>query len=455
MILGNLRSRLTFGVVAVLAVVLAIGGAVVARGNDRSEHDNLDDRLQRTAELADTVVSENITEESVNNDERLNRVLLATGSSLVIQVGSFRPVAGVPLPKGTPPAPLGFSSRRVGRRMLRTYAKLYRRDGIDTRVEASSDMRPLDRRQASLERRLLLIGVAMLALAGLGTWFATDVVLRPLRRLRAATHGIAGDDDLERRVPVDGPAELRSLAGSFNAMLERLGRSARERNQALAATRRFAADAGHELRTPLTAVQATLSAIDRHPDVDPATRQAIVADALAEQRRLVALLDGLQALARGDANPVEDSDVDLAAVAAEAARRFGDRHPQVRLVTRLPDEAVVVRGWEPGLRSIVDNLLENAARHGRDDGEVRLAVSPPSGADGPLLVVADDGPGIPEEERGRIFEPFARGRAVDRPGSGLGLALVAQQVRHHRATVTIDDASIGGARFSVRFDGGG
>ena len=86
-------------------------------------------------------------------------------------------------------------------------------------------------------------------------------------------------------------------------MLARLGRSAADRERALTATRRFAADAGHELRTPLTTVQATLSALRRHPDLDAERRGVMLDDALAEQRRLVALLDGLQALARGDAGP--------------------------------------------------------------------------------------------------------------------------------------------------------
>ena len=90
----------------------------------------------------------------------------------------------------------------------------------------------------------------------------------------------------------DGPAELRSLAASFNEMLARLGRSAADRERALAATRRFTADAGHELRTPLTSVQANLSAISRHPEMPEAQRAEMVADALAENRRIVELLDG-------------------------------------------------------------------------------------------------------------------------------------------------------------------
>jgi len=280
-------------------------------------------------------------------------------------------------------------------------------------------------------------------------WLIASVVLRPLRRLRAVTASIAEDEDLGRRVPDgSGPAELRSVARSFNAMLGRLGRSAEDRNRALDATRRFAADAGHELRTPLTSVQATLSTLSRHPDLDAARRGELLDDALAQQRRLVDLLDGLQALARGDAGPISHAPVDLAELVDEVVTASASRHPEVALSAVLPEEPVAVDGWEPGLRLVVENLVTNAIRHG-GSGAVRVTLDP----SGPVLLVDDSGPGIPEEERERIFAPFARAAGSETPGSGLGLALVAQQAGHHGATVTISQAPapLGGARFVVRF----
>ena len=91
-------------------------------------------------------------------------------------------------------------------------------------------------------------------------------------------------------------------------------------------------------------------------------------DALAEHRRLVDLLDGLQAMARGDAAPGEVGDVDLAEVVAASLDQAASRHPAVTWTSSLPDEPVWLRGWEPGLRLLIDNLLENAARHGRPEG---------------------------------------------------------------------------------------
>jgi two-component system sensor histidine kinase PrrB len=135
-------------------------------------------------------------------------------------------------------------------------------------------------------------------------------------------------------------------------------------------------------------------------------------------------------------------------VAAAAAR-----HPELVLSALLPETPVIVEGWEPGLRLLVENLVSNAARHGRGGGGGRVDVTllDAHGDAGPVLHVDDDGPGVPPAERERIFAPFARIDGADRPGSGLGLALVAQQAGHHGAGVQVEDAPLGGARFTVTF----
>jgi signal transduction histidine kinase len=451
--LQSLRSRLTLGVLAVLTVVLAIGGSYVAREADRAERQGLDDRLRRTAELTDDYAQQAIDEGDDAEDEQLDRVLRATGSSLrVTYNGTEVFSAGVTL-AGLGATPLGYTTRAVAGRRLRVYTETVQRSQPRERArqQATTDLGPVERRLSRLRRTLLAIGAAMLLVAGLGTWLAADLVLRPLRRLRGHARQVEHEADLDRRVPARGPREIRSLAGSFNAMLERLGRSARDRTLALEATRRFAADAGHELRTPLTSVQAALSTIERHPTMDPSTRAMIVEDALNEQRRLVDLLDGLQALARGDANAVDHADVDLTDVVARVVRSAEERHPGVGMELDLPEAEVVVQGWEPGLRSIAGNLVENAIRHGRRAGRVSVALTPGDRSAGPVLTVDDDGPGVAEDDREGIFVPFTRLAGTDCPGSGLGLAIVAQQVGHHAAAVHVEDAPLGGARFVVSF----
>jgi len=159
-------------------------------------------------------------------------------------------------------------------------------------------------------------------------------------------------------------------------------------------------------------------------------------------------------MARGDSSPGEVGDVELAEVVAVSLDQAASRHPDVSWAPSLPDGAVCVRGWEPGLRLLVDNLLENAARHGRARGQVSVTLTLDPG-EGPTLCVDDDGPGVAQDQRERIFEPFARVNGTQAPGSGLGLALVSQQVRAHAAHIEVGDSPQGGARFSVRFQAAG
>jgi two-component system, OmpR family, sensor histidine kinase PrrB len=446
----SLRGRLTLGVLLVLAGVLLAAGAIASHDIDASERAALDDRLERTAELSRATAIAAVQEELPDNDRRLDAVLSATQTSLRLLLGKTVLLeTGAALPP-RPKLHRGLQTFSSGGERYRAYVTTLRDPDLAglARLEIVTSLASLEHRQAKLDRRLAALGLLALAVAGVGIWLTSELILRPLRRLRAVASSVAGDEDLDRRVPSAGPAELRSLAASFNAMLARLGRSAADRERALAATRRFAADAGHELRTPLTSVQATLSTLRRHPEVEPRQREAMLGDALDEQRRLVELLDGLQALARGDAQPPEHVEVDLADVADAAVAAASDRHPGVDLSADLPEAPVVIAGWEPGLRILVDNLLENAARHGRPAGRVVLTLTPAA-----VLHVDDDGPGVPDAERERILAPFARLNGDDRRGSGLGLALVEQQARHHGAHVEVGDSPLGGARFSVVFEG--
>ena len=443
----SLRGRLTLGITLVLAAVLAGAGIVVSDYVDRSERSSLDDRLMRTAELSRETALAAVQRELPAGDRRLDNVLSATGTSLRLLLDRRQLLtAGRPPPPDRPPPRVGLSTFEAGGERYRSYAISLDALGGLALLEVTTSLRPVEKKLSELDRNLLIFGAAALLVAAVGVWFAADLLLRPLGRLRVATAGIAGTEDLDRRVPGDvGPAELRSLASSFNEMLARLGRSAADRERALAATRRFTADAGHELRTPLTSVHANLSALGRHPEIPERQRAEMISDALAENRRLVELLDALQALARGDAASLEHADVeltDLVGVALAAARY---RHPDVTWSCELPDEPVVLRGSEPGLRILVDNLLENAARHG--GGTVAVTLS----AGGPALFVDDDGEGVPEKERERIFEPFVRADGTTAPGSGLGLAIVSQQLRVHGATVEVGRSPLGGARFAVRF----
>ncbi len=378
---------------------------------------------------------------------------------LLIGAGTFAQVAyggrvvdqGGDVPADAPPVPGtdGFATVRIGDEDWRSFTVSL--GSGDARLQLLSSLAPVEARASSLRRLVLLIGLAALAVTALAAWAFTTLAVQPLARLRAGAAAVSGAEDLSRLpLPEDeGPVEVRSLARTLNEMLARLQASTAAMQRALQATRRFAADAGHELRTPLTGLRANLDALARNPDLPTAERQALIADTAAEQERIVHLLDGLQALARGEAAetlPQEDIVLaDLVDAAVFSARR---RHPATtfELDDRLGD--TTVRGWAGGLRLLVDNLLDNAALHGRREGVVRARLDP-AGED-VLVCVEDDGQGIPAAERERLLEPFARGHETAADGTGLGLAIVAQQVALHGGELELGDSRLGGLSVGVR-----
>lgn len=291
---------------------------------------------------------------------------------------------------------------------------------------------------------LLLIGVPLLLLlVGGTTWMVANRALAPVERIRREVEQITGDR-LERRVPEPASSdEIRRLAATMNQMLARLEAS-RDRQ------REFVADASHELRSPLASIRQTAEVVQAHPDALPESELATTV--LEEGARMQRLVEQLLLLTRADEGAVarQPRDVDLDDLVLSEARK-------VRRPGLVVDVSGVgsgrVRGDQAALEQVVRNLLDNAARHA--SGRVTLAVA--NTDDGVELVVEDDGPGVPERDRERVFERFVRldeARARDDGGSGLGLAIVREIVHAHGGSVSISDAATGGARFVVRLPGG-
>src|SRR4051812_8915420 len=321
--------------------------------------------------------------------------------------------------------------------------------GLDAAVQIAASLEPIESRARGRRRATALLGVAALALSGGLGWAFGGIALRPLARLRGAAAGVGSDEDLSARVPRgEGPEEIDALADSLNEMLARLESSSGETRRALDASRRFAADAGHELRTPLMSLRANVDSLSRNPDVPADERARVLADVRSELARLTGVLDALQELARGDARVTEKfAGVDLAELADAAVDSLRTRRPRAEVDLEAPDGGVAVTGSGTGLRLVLDNLLENACRHGGP--HVRLAVEQVDG--GGRVVVDDDGPGIPENEREHVFDRFSR--LGPNGGSGLGLAIVAQQARLHGGEAHAEDSPLGGARFVVDLPG--
>ncbi len=430
----SLRARLTLAALLAVAVGGAIAGGLLLAAVERDGRRTVDKELrQQAAEVLRGRPGGRF------GGGRGREPLLA-GSGSFVQVADGDEVIAqrgdVPVGAPEPPRRQGFATIDINGTGWRSLTISI---APEARLQVLSSLANVEARVASTRRLILLLGLLALALTGLAAWLFSTLAVRPLARLQEGAARVGGAEDLNTPLPDEGPDEVRSLAGALNAMLARLQAST-------AATRRFAADAGHELRTPLTSLRANLDTLERNPDLPEDQRAALLRESAAEQDRIVHLLDGLQALARGeaaDALPREEVELgDLVDAAVYAARR---RHPGIAFELREAGEGSL-HGWPNGVRLIVDNLLENASIHGGGRVDVDL-----EGEDGHwLLRVADDGPGVPEAERERLLEPFARGRDVTASGTGLGLAIVAQQVSLHGGTLTLADSPLGGLAVEVR-----
>ena len=309
------------------------------------------------------------------------------------------------------------------------------------------------------QRRLLRIELVVTAavlggIAALSLWLVR-LGLRPLERM-GETAGAIAAGDLSRRVePSDERTEVGRLGIALNTMLAQIEQSFAERRASEERLRRFVADASHELRTPLTSIRGYAElfrrgAGDRPEDLANAMRRIE-----GEGERMGDLVDELLLLARLDqGRPLERDPVDLSEVVAgavDAARAVAPDRP-IELETA---GEVIVGGDRGRLRQIADNLLSNAIRHTPAGAPVRVSVTEAAGT--AVLEVSDEGPGVPEEDRGRVFERFYRadsGRSRDTGGSGLGLSIVAAVAQAHGGRVTLDAAPQGGARFRVEIPQG-
>jgi signal transduction histidine kinase len=289
----------------------------------------------------------------------------------------------------------------------------------------------------------LLVGLPLLLiLVGGTTWVVVTRALAPVERIRREVEEITGDR-LDRRVPEPRSRdEIGRLARTMNQMLGRL-ESSRLRQQ------QFVADASHELRSPLAGIRQAAEVARAHPGALPGGE---LADAvLEESARMQRLVEQLLLLTRADDGVVTRvrTDVDLDDLASAEARRV--RRPGL-VVDTSGIGGGRVRGDAMSLAQVVRNLVDNAARH----ADHKVAVAVRGSGDSVELIVDDDGAGIPEDQRGRVFERFVRldeARARDAGGSGLGLAIVKEIVVAHGGTVEATSADLGGARFVVRFPG--
>jgi len=317
-------------------------------------------------------------------------------------------------------------------------------------VQVAETLRTREAQQQNMLAALGGVEVALVAWVALLVWLALSWGLDPLAELKREVEARVGAAAADfRPLPVSkAPREVAPFVSAFNVLLAQLEGS-------VETTRRFTADASHQMRTPLAVLRAHLDSLTRHSSESLEGRAAL-ADIEGAVRTLGRLLTQLIALARAED---QGQDVrggvafDLVETVAEVAR---ERAPDalkagLELAFERPDAAVPLNGEPILVHEMVANLLDNAIRYNRPGGAVTIRVV--QGAEGARLEVEDDGPGIPQPERERVFERFYRmTRDARRDGSGLGLPIVRALAQRLGAEVRLDVGRNGsGLKATIQF----
>lgn len=306
-------------------------------------------------------------------------------------------------------------------------------------VLVGADREPVEHVVTTVAVLLAIVGPIVIALVALATYRLVGAALSPVERIRSRVASIS-NGQLGERIPVpEAYDEIARLAVTMNEMLERLHAGQR-------AQQRFVSDASHELRSPLATITAALELAAARPELIDDT--LIDESLLPEARRMRRLIEDLLMLARSDEKQPRLSavDVDLDDLLYEEGKRV---ESMSHVTVRTSIVPVRVTGDQQSLARMLRNLVDNAVRHAR--GRVEVSCSESGGF--ALIIVDDDGPGIPESERERVFDRFVRldaSRTRDDGGAGLGLAIVAGIAAAHAGSVTVLRSPLGGARFEIR-----
>jgi two-component system sensor histidine kinase MprB len=418
-----------------LALVAACATTLIGLLGYRTTHDQLYQTLDRS--LVEAAVL-------VRNDGR--RDVPARGILDVYTVQGFTTdgtVVGEPNDVGLPitevdVALVGSTGATSIRTVVASDGARYRMVTMGRQRSAFQVARPLEETDRVLgnlrSRTIFMVSLIVVAAAAVG-WLIARSVTGPLRRLTQAAAAVEESGRLDVDVAVAGDDEAGRLGAAFTRMLATLDRSRSDQQ-------RLVQDAGHELRTPLTSLRTNLDVLRRHPDIDPALRDRIVADLHAETEELVTLVNEVVAAATGAGDVEEPEPLVLGALTRSVAERVARRSGREIHVDA--DDVVVVAPKSLVERAIT-NLLDNATKFDQSGAAIDVL------ACGGTVEVADRGPGIPDGEADQIFERFHRAaEARTMPGSGLGLSIVRDVAERHGGSVWATNRDGGGARIGFR-----
>jgi two-component system OmpR family sensor kinase len=432
----SIRARLLIGLLAsVLAVQIVMYLMIYARIEDEID-DLFDAELERSALSANSVPSQPFIRTRVRRveDPQEELVVSVFNASDLVPAYQTHPLAGIP--RSTP---TGFSKLWLNGRAWKLFASQVR--GQFVVAAQPADVRNEAARRITL--RSLLPSAGALPLAALMIWMAVAYGLRPLVRitqdLRKRSHRDLLPLDVSRL-----PPDIAPLAEALNDLMGRLA-------GIISTQRTFIADAAHELLTPLTALRLQAQMLARSKS--PSREREAMAELQGGVHRTLQLARQLLTLARHDAGGelADQTEVDLATVVQRVLSIHLPLATEKALQTEIGlQQSAMVHGNEEALTILVSNLIDNSIKYTERDGRLLIKLrAAPAGAE---LNIEDSGPGIPLEERERVFDRFYRRRETTVTGNGLGLAIAKEiAVRHGASIVLGSSEALGGLSARVLF----
>ena len=445
-----LHDRLAFLVSAAVAGAVAITGVAAYIITNLAIYDQLDQELIEVAAVTSDWIASDI--EGMGG---LNQDALQTANVTLLVVSSDHRTQR---PPGSNGELLVTTAKEIA--VARTQTGSSARSGVDTAGEPyrivavpvsdgvhnyalvlGRPLGPTNQILRILAFSLMTFGLAAALVAGATGWVIARSGLEPIQRLTDAVTRVT-ETDVLAPLELGGMDELTDLSRSFNAMMRNLANS-RERQ------RRLIADAGHELRTPLTSLRTNvelLVADERQGMLPPGARGEILRDIAAQLGEFTTLIGDLVHLSREDTGAPAPEPIDLRDVVEHAVARAKRRGPGLNFDVRL--DPLYLVGEPESLERAVTNLLDNAVKFSPPGGTIEVHL------EGDRLRIADQGPGINEEDLPHVFDRFYRAStARTTPGSGLGLSIVAQTIKSHGGWVKAGVAPGGGAEFTIRLPG--
>ncbi|MCV7258452.1 HAMP domain-containing sensor histidine kinase [Mycobacterium shimoidei] len=429
----SLRARVVVATAIGAAIPVLIVGTVVWFGITNNSKERLDRRLDEAAGFAIPFLPRGL-EGIPRSPNYQNTVITVRRGD---QVTSNTPVV-------LPELPAGYADTDVNgvRYRVRT-VQIPALQPTTVQVGATYDEAIAETN--NLHRRVILICGFAIGAAAVFSWLLAAFAVRPFKQLAEQTRSIDAGDQAPR-VEVRGATEAVEIAEAMRGMLQRIWSEQERTKEALASARDFASVSAHELRTPLTAMRTNLEVLTTLELADD-QRKEVLNDVVRTQSRIEATLSALERLAQGELSTSDDHvPVDITELLDRAAHDAMRVYPNLE-VSLAPSPTCIIVGMPAGLRLAVDNAIANAVKHG---GATRVQLSAVSSRDGVEIAIDDNGSGVPEHERQLVFDRFSRGSTASHSGSGLGLALVAQQAQLHGGTATLEDSPLGGARLVLR-----